>query len=364
MAITTDEQAVRNALQELTDGQPDAPVDRLVGVRRRHHRRRTLQSAGAALGVAAVVAGGLTVASTVRTTHHQPSIATTPAQPWQLTWPERGDGSVDKQRVLFWAGQQGFTDLRHVRWLYAATAPDGISKWAVFEADFPSDPAPTRADALFTAASTLGGDEWTVQRHDAPPPSQQVLGVSQRTGHAVLALAAPGVDSVQLVDVPREDNIDLTSFPSPIDGAGVITSATGWRAGSTFVRPEGAPSMFAVLFDDDAQVQGRAPWMNSEPLAVHGEHRFGTMAGGAGGGFTQRVDYTGTVIFRVRCAGPVPMRLVVTTPKTSQDIEVDRCDGLFHAFTGPPITRGQKLHTDVGGDQGETLAVISVSVRS
>ena len=87
------------------------------------------------------------------------------------------------------------------------------------------------------------------------------------------------------------------------------------------------------------------------------------MSGGAGGGFTQRPDYTGTLVFRVRCAGPVPLVLAVTTPGASQDLTVDRCDGLFHTFVGPAITRGQKLHVDVSGDQGETLAVISVAVR-
>jgi len=118
------------------------------------------------------------------------------------------------------------------------------------------------------------------------------------------------------------------------------------------------------MFDGDAQSQGSAPWESSEAARVAGEHHFGTMYGGAGGGFTQRVDYTGTLVFRVRCASPVPLRLTVTTPGGLQQIDVTRCDGLFHSFDGPMIRRGQKVHTDVGGDQGETLAVISVAVRS
>src|SRR5947209_11041178 len=130
MALTTEEQAMRTALQELSGAQPDAPVDRLGGVRRRYRRRRAAQSLGAALGVAALVAGGLSVSTALRTTHHQPSVAATPARPWQLTWPERNDGSVDKQRVLFWLGQQGFDGLHDVRWLYVATSPDTVTKWA------------------------------------------------------------------------------------------------------------------------------------------------------------------------------------------------------------------------------------------
>src|SRR5947209_7988485 len=126
MALTTDEQAMRSALQELSGTQPDAPVDRHDGVRRRYRRRRAAQSLGAALGVAALVAGGLSIATTVRSTPAQPSVAPTPAKYWQLTWPERNDGTVDKQRVLFWLGQQGFDGLHDVRWLYAATSPDTI----------------------------------------------------------------------------------------------------------------------------------------------------------------------------------------------------------------------------------------------
>src|SRR3954454_19441092 len=99
MALTTDEQAMRGALQELGGAQPDAPVDRVAGVRRRYRRRRTAQSFGAALGVAALVAGGLAVVSTLRSSPTQPAnTAASPALYWQLTWPERSDGTVDKQR--------------------------------------------------------------------------------------------------------------------------------------------------------------------------------------------------------------------------------------------------------------------------
>src|SRR3954469_15705706 len=168
MALTTDEQAMRGALQELGGAQPDAPVDRLDGVRRRYRRRRTAQSVGAALGVAALVAGGLSVSTALRTTHHHPSIAATPARPWQLTWPERNDGTVDKQRVLFWVGQQGFEGLHDVRWLYAATAPDSITKWAILEASYGASPGNPAANALITAVSHDGGDKWTAQTHGAP----------------------------------------------------------------------------------------------------------------------------------------------------------------------------------------------------
>src|SRR3954451_3208124 len=224
MALTTDEQAMRTALQELAAGQPEAPVDRVAGVRRRHVRRRTAQSIGAALGVAALVAGGLSVASAVRPTHGPSTIAASPALPWQLSWPERNDGTVDKQRVLFWLGQQGFDNLDDVRWLYDATAPGTINKWAILEASYAS--SPVRANALLAVVSHDGGDHWTAQTHDAPPVSSQVLGFADQQGHAVLALLAPGVDAAELVNVQRTDGIDMDTFPPAVNGATVLTSAT------------------------------------------------------------------------------------------------------------------------------------------
>src|SRR3954452_24626256 len=248
MALTTDEQAMRGALQELGGAQPDAPVDRLDGVRRRYRRRRTAQSVGAALGVAALVAGGSSIASALRPTHGRSTVAASPALPWQLNWPERNDGTVDKQRVLFWLGQQGFDNVRDVRWLYAATAPGTIDKWAVLEATYASDPVP--ANALLAVVSHDGGDHWTAQTHQTPPVSSQVLGFADRQGHTVLALVVPGVDAVEMVNVQRTNGIATDTFPPPVDGASLLNSTTAWRPGSTLVRLPGGPSTMLVMFDN------------------------------------------------------------------------------------------------------------------
>ena len=255
MALTTDEQAMRSALQELTATQPDAPVDRVAWVRRRYRRRRTAQSFGAALGVVALVAGGLAVASTLRSSPTQPAnIAASSGLYWQLTWPERSDGTVDKQRVLSSLGQQGFEDLRDVRWLYASTVPNTIDKWAILEADYASSPGTSRAKSLITAVSVDGGDHWTAQTHAAPLVSTQVIGVAAQHGHGVLALAAPEVRSVDLVKVQRADAIDGISFPPLVDGVTVISSPDALSPGSTLVRVPGADSTFLVLFDNDERL--------------------------------------------------------------------------------------------------------------
>lgn len=372
MALTTDEQAMRNALQDLAGGQPDAPVDRLDGVRRRHHRRRTAQSIGAALGVAALVGGGLAVASTLRTsTNHPTSVATQPpAKYWQLTWPELSDGSVDKQRVLFWVGQEGFDGLHDVRWLYAATAPDTVTKWAILEGSYGASPGNPAANALITAVSHDGGDTWTAQTHAAPLVSTEVIGVADSHRRSVLALAAPGVDSVELVKVQRKDNIDTDTFPPLHNGVTVYTGPTPLAPGSTLVRLPGAPSTSLVLFDNDDQASGQPAWWNGEPVRPHGDVPLGSSFGGAGGGFSNIVaPRAGTIVLQVRCVGPVPMRLQVNSTNASWDLDVDRCDGLFHEYTGPRVARGDRIGvnnngaTDRYGDVGDNDAVTDVSLR-
>src|SRR3954447_5246009 len=97
MALSTDEQAMRGALQELAVGQPDAPVDRFAGVRRRHLRRRRMQSAVAAAAVVVVAAGvviGTTAGSPSGTA--KPAHRATPS--WALPWKDNADPALSALR--------------------------------------------------------------------------------------------------------------------------------------------------------------------------------------------------------------------------------------------------------------------------
>ncbi|HEX2321643.1 MAG TPA: hypothetical protein VHJ18_21915, partial [Streptosporangiaceae bacterium] len=60
MDVVPDEVAVRKLFDELTVGQPDAPVNRFESIRRRVRWHRITQAAGtlAAVGVATVIAVG------------------------------------------------------------------------------------------------------------------------------------------------------------------------------------------------------------------------------------------------------------------------------------------------------------------
>jgi hypothetical protein len=98
MAFTTEEQALRSALDEVTLGQPEAPADRAGAVRRRHVRRRQLQSVAAMAAVAVVVAGAVVVGGWLPG-HRAAEPLNRDLPSWALRWADHRDGSVP-QRVL------------------------------------------------------------------------------------------------------------------------------------------------------------------------------------------------------------------------------------------------------------------------
>src|SRR4051812_15845811 len=109
MAFTTEEQALRSALDEVTVGQPEAPVDRAGAVRRRHVRRRQLQSVAAMAAVAVVAAGAVVVGGNVGGSRHTQEL-NRPVPSWALAWADHRDGSVPQQvltgAVTRWTAQQ------------------------------------------------------------------------------------------------------------------------------------------------------------------------------------------------------------------------------------------------------------------
>src|SRR5947199_3067665 len=98
MAFTTEEQALRSALDEVTLGQPEAPVDRAGAVRRRHVRRRQLQSVAAMAAVAVVAAGAVVVGGGIGGANKTESL-NRPVPSWSLPWDDHRDGSVPPKGV-------------------------------------------------------------------------------------------------------------------------------------------------------------------------------------------------------------------------------------------------------------------------
>ena len=141
MAPITDEQALRSALHEMSLGQPDAPVDRMRGIRRRHARRLAVQGGVALAAVVAAIAGLVTSVGGSIGSHPQPLKQPDP-KAWQLTWPVRygdnSDSSIARGRGM----QQTALDyyrtrlgpaLRDVRVLYAARPSGLAADWVVIE---------------------------------------------------------------------------------------------------------------------------------------------------------------------------------------------------------------------------------------
>jgi hypothetical protein len=142
MALTSEEQALRQALNDIAIGQPDVPVDRISGVRRRHTRRRTLQVAGAAVAAVAVIAGALVARIDVfNGSQVTPAHRSVPS--WALPWPDHRDGSVPQKvldgAVKFWRVDSAHptmpTQLQHIVWYAGGLVADGKTVVAVFEID-------------------------------------------------------------------------------------------------------------------------------------------------------------------------------------------------------------------------------------
>jgi hypothetical protein len=109
----TDDRAIRNALAELTDGQPPTPPGRVAAVRRRAIRHRRRQAAAAVLTAAAVAAAIIGLVRLPGVLNAEP--LSRPS--WALQWPDHRNGSVP-QSVL---------DRAVLAWMYSAPniPPDG-----------------------------------------------------------------------------------------------------------------------------------------------------------------------------------------------------------------------------------------------
>lgn len=108
MAVT-DELALRAALEDVTLGQPEMPVDRARAVRRRYARRRQVQAVATAAAVAVIAAGAVVAGGGLRgNSTTQPLSRDVPS--WALPWADHRDGSVPRQvltgAVTSWADKQ------------------------------------------------------------------------------------------------------------------------------------------------------------------------------------------------------------------------------------------------------------------
>ena len=94
--MRTDELALREALADMTVGQPALPVDRAAGVRRKYARRRQLLAATGAGVLAVAVVAAVAVGGAFNGTRSAQPI-NRPVPSWALQWDDHRDGSVPQQ---------------------------------------------------------------------------------------------------------------------------------------------------------------------------------------------------------------------------------------------------------------------------
>ena len=222
MDVVSDEVAVRRLFDELTAGQPDAPPDRRVRIRRRVFRHRVAQAAGAFAVIAAATALAIGIGTSAHRVapEHRTALGTrlgaALARP-----PERQRAAERAERRRTRLASRGRTAAcpsarqRHgarVIWYVGQTVDRGEVVVVVFETE---SEAGKRLVAGWATASEVmhgqpgwsrGSSPWALFDVAAPKPSRDLFiglnvhGTSARQGRNpdnwIVVLAAPDVQGV------------------------------------------------------------------------------------------------------------------------------------------------------------------------
>ena len=360
MDVVPDEVAVRQLIDELTVGQPDAPRDRHGRIRRRVRRYRLTQAAGTfavAAAVAAVAVGIGTTAGRV-----PPIPAHRPVPGWALPWPDHRNGSVP-QRVLdgavtAWRHQSGApagrTTPSRVIWYVGQKVAHGQAVAVIFEVD---SGVGTRLVAGWATAShvmngqpawTRGSSPWLLYDVPAPAPAQRLLiglnlpGPGPWPGRAlinwIVLLAAPQVQSFSW-SAPGP-----SSLTSSTDAIGLATASRGLAVASTgritgpvavdqldvgrhnllghpvTVGVPGNQASHAPQLARPAPVGGRPGFQASTSVTGQGTSSLGTDLSG----------YHRRLAIRARCYGPSRLRLIYEGPRKQNLLGTVSCDDAIH----------------------------------
>jgi hypothetical protein len=221
MDVVPDEVAVRKLFDELTVGQPDAPVNRFESIRRRVRWHRITQAAGtlAAVGVATVIAVGIGTS----TSNVAPNTGRRSVPAWALSWPDHRDGSVPQSvldgAVSAWrhfAALDGTSPTASsngkVIWYVGQKVANGQVVAVIFEAQ--SKTGPRLVAGWATASEVMhgqpgwkpGSSPWVLYDVAAPKEAKGLIvglnvhGTSARPGRNpdnwIVVLAAPRVQDV------------------------------------------------------------------------------------------------------------------------------------------------------------------------
>lgn len=354
MALTTDELAMRTALHELADTQPDAPVDRVAGVRRRHLRRRRAQAVVAAAAVVLAVVGTIAGTSAARQSHGT-QLAHRSVPTWALPWPDHVDPAVDPairhQAIEAWKSQTYGTDAsamydpKQVVWYLTArvtprhdivvvfevqrddgdrrlvagyltdvTTPDSAGNWVFYDDVAPDPKSPVAAASFYLPElgdDEVGADNWVVLVTNPTMPVALLDHVAEQQvqldrGYAVTNAGPLGAQVlVSLVDKHGQSRrVGIVGLPGVADSQVPSLAHPAELVGV----PQGK-----IL--DQSVGQGPELNLNGSPPAEHGR----------------------TVIY-ARCYGGASIS--VTVDSQSRAAVTIPCDNQQHVVDGPALKPG------------------------
>jgi len=356
-----DETMLREALHDLTFEQPAAPVDRVVGVRRRHVRRRTTQMGGVA-AIVAIVAIGAAFIRAPFGNDTEPAHRDVPS--WALQWADHRDGSVDQSvldgAVASWQRFERESRPSTVVWYVGQTAVHDSWVVAVFEAE-------TRTGRhLVAAQAQVGGadpgqsvihqgevGDWVIRDAPAPDPTRP-----------------PALVGLNLADVTAEGTsnwILVLSTPefgfhwqAPGSAGGVATM----KDGLAVVDTGEVRGQVSVVFDTDVVRNGPvspipvafpgddnsgAPTLEpATPVEAHGRQVFGRIGGQGTGALSFDSGSSRTrVTVLARCYGGPgrhleTLHLTVDNGPFAANVP---CDDQQHEFAGPSLQPQADGHT-------------------
>jgi hypothetical protein len=374
MPVTDDELALRTALADATVGQPDMPVDRLVGVRRRYVRRRRLQGVAAAAAVAVLAAGTVIGIGAVRGTGGHVTEPVSPApKAWQLPWPTRIDpdtaeartaASKDLRNAMGSYAERTGLRISDNRLLYAGTPYRSDVRWIVSEATVTAaDGGDGPVHQLFGFATTDRGASWTTFVDAAPTPSVQQVGFAWSPPHGsstVFVFGSPAAGSTGLLDL-SSGFTSLEHVGTPlVFSAAVLPLGHRATPGTLFVGPPDLHTNYPVAVPEDTATSARIPaWQRALPPSSVHTRRLSTLTGAGGGNrIDMRTDHAGRVGVDIQCAGPVPLVITLRSATASVRIVERTCEGDVE-FGRKSLLLGahERLTVTVEADEALSFAV-------
>jgi len=367
-----DELAMRSALADLVDNQPDAPVDRFDGVRRRHARRRRMQAATAA-ACAALAVAGVGIGVGLRPGHTSVTPAHRDVPSWALPWPEHRSASVPQPVLdgavrawrdrMYGEGAPSMYSPRKVIWYVAEPGVQKTQIAVVFEVERDDGDHRLVAGWLNDPANPQSSDNWSLYDVGAPDPHDRNLVISfylegadlQEPDNAFLVLTDPShrtvVPSVpgQVPPVAQLDNGFAILPYGPLRHQLHLALSSG--------RGPDVPVGVVGLADaPDSQVPALEP--PAELVGVP-QSRMLSEASGAGDevGFNESPPAErGRTVIYARCYGGPSLDVTVDS-QTSAAVTIP-CDDQQHVVDGPALLPGgDKSYEAHSGGPGHSTEI-------